>query len=191
MSTFAALLAQQGDWKTNLDAAQNLAKFIALIVAGIWAYFNFVKSRTYHPRMELEASGEIRIVGRRRYLVPRFTLKNIGRSKIDLIQRGSGYRIWTVTEESICNSMPEREDTHPLSWAGGKIVYKMFEAHGWIEPGESIFDEGLVVALPPDCIAAKVQARLVGQVRRYPRKKNSEWNNSVVLGPIALPKEDA
>jgi hypothetical protein len=170
------LAAQAGaNWKDASEIADHVATVIAIGAAGIWAYFNFVKSRTYHPRMELAVSGEIRTSGSSRYVVPRVTLKNIGQSKIALIQRGSGYRVWIAADQG--NHVAE------LAWSGGKPVYTMFEPHRWIEPGESIFDETRLIRLPEATIAVKIETRLVAQVSRLPRKSN-EWNCATIVGPM-------
>jgi hypothetical protein len=167
------------NWKDASEIADHVATVIAIGAAGIWAYFNFVKSRTYHPRMEMAVSGEIRLSGATGYVVPRVTLKNIGQSKIALIQRGSGYRVWFAADSG--NSLPE------VAWSGGRPVYPMFQEHQHIEPGESIFDEVRLIRLPEASIAVKIEARLVAPVSRFPRK-NNEWNCAAIAGPIAVPQ---
>ena len=135
--------------KDTLDLIEQITKLVGIAVAAVWAYFNFVKSRTYYPRMEMTASGEIRESGSQKYVVPRITLKNIGNSKIALINRGSGYRIWISTEGP--------EQSGEMLWMDGKPVYSMFEQHHWIEPGESIFDETRLIRLPASCVAVKIE----------------------------------
>lgn len=155
--------------------AAHIGTLIGLGAAGVWGYFNFIKSRTYHPRLEMTVSGELRLKGNQQYLVPRVTLKNIGKSKVELIQRGSGYRVWTTSGKA--------DAIGELSWSGGKPVFEMFLDHKWIEPGETIFDELSLFSLPSDCFAAKIQARLVVPLG-WPRRTNSEWNCSAIIGPV-------
>lgn len=164
------------NWKDLWDIVAHIGTVIGLLATGVWAYFNFVKSRRYYPRLEMDVSGEIREASDRRYLIPRITLKNIGQSKVKLIQKGSGYRIWMIQEGG--------RELRELGSSDSGVVYGMFEEHQWIEPGESIFDENRMFSLPGDCIAVKIQARLVAQVRRLP-SKNSEWNCSAILGPVS------
>jgi hypothetical protein len=163
------------NWNDMLSNAEHVATVLGIAAAGVWGYFNFIKSRTYHPRMEMTVSGDIRHVGEHHYLVPRITLNNIGNSKIALLQKGSGYRIWVATTQG--------QHLHEVEWSKGTQVYSMFKDHHWIEPGESIFDETRLIPLPGDCIAAKIEARLLAQVKRFPRKKNTEWNGAAVVGP--------
>jgi hypothetical protein len=142
------------DWKGFWDIAAHVGTLIGLGGAGVWGYFNFIKSRTYHPRLELTVSGEFRPRNGQQFLVPRITLKNIGKSKVELIQTGSGYRIWTATGSA-------DPATGELTWSGGKVVFDAFVDHKWIEPEETIFDELSLFALPANCLAAKIQASSV------------------------------
>jgi hypothetical protein len=160
------------DWKDFWDIVAHIGTVIGLLAAGVWAYFNFIKSRMYYPRLELAISGEIVSAPERQFVIPRVTLKNIGLSKVQLIQRGTGYRIWTIVEGGV--------ELRELQWTDGHRVYEILQEHKWIEPGESVFDETRIFSLPPDCIAVKIQARLVAQVWRL-FKKNAEWNCSAIL----------
>ena len=168
-------------WKDFWDIAAHIGTLIGLGAAGVWGYFNFVKSRTYYPRMELSASGEIRSKGMKQYLVPRVTLKNIGKSKVQLDQSGTGYRVWFACSDA--------SGSGELTWSGGKPVYSIFEDHLWIEPGESIFDELRIFELPEDCVAAKVQVRLTAPIG-WPNLKNTAWNCSAVVGPMSKKGDD-
>jgi hypothetical protein len=151
------------NWKEVSEITEHVATVTGIAAAGIWAIFNFKKSRTYFPRMQMTASGKLRTFGNCQYIVPRITLKNLGKAKIPLLQSGSGYRIWVATEPN--------EQFRPTIWTGGKPVYRMFEEHEWLEPDESIFDEKHMIPLPSNCIAVKIQARLVAQVKWFPRRK--------------------
>ncbi len=161
--------------------ASHVGTLVGLGAAGIWGYFNFVRSRTYYPRMEMGAEGDIRSHGDQRYLVPRITLKNIGNSKIELIQHGTGYKVW-FTDGSV-------DDEGELIWSGGKLTYSMLVDHKWIEPGESIFDEKSLIPLPQRCVATKVQARLVAPIG-WPQRTNTVWKCSVIIGPLPKSGKD-
>jgi hypothetical protein len=169
-------------WKDVWGIAANVGNLIGLGAAGVWGYFNFVKSRTYYPRLELTASGEIRSNGTKQYIVPRVTLKNIGKSKVQLDQSGTGYRIWF--------SGADADESGELSWSGGKPVHSIFEEHSWIEPGESIFDELRLFKLPKDCVAAKIQVRLTARIG-WPNLKSTAWNCSTVVGPRAKREDES
>ena len=165
----------QVDWKDFWDIIAHIGTMIGLLATGVWAYFNFIKSRRYYPRLELAVSGEIVSAPERQFVIPRVALKNTGMSKVKLIQRGSGYRIWMTQDYDV--------GLRELEWTDGGHVYEIFEEHKWIEPGESLFDETRMFSLPRDCIAVKIQARLVAQVWGV-SSRNTEWNcSAVVPGP--------
>ncbi len=86
----SALLANTVFYKDFWDIAAHVSTVIGLLATGVWAYFNFVKSRRYYPRLELSVSGQIRKRDKCNYVIPRITLKNIGQSKVALVRRGSG-----------------------------------------------------------------------------------------------------
>ena len=163
------------DWKDFWDITAHIAAVVGSLAAAVWAYFNFIRSRTYYPRLELTVSGELRTRAGCQYVVPRITLENIGRAKVRLLQDGSGYRMWT--------SGGYAEETGELVWSGGNVVFPVFQHHRFIEPGERIFDEQQMFVLPAGCIAARIEARLVAPVG-WPHRKNSEWNCSAVIGPV-------
>lgn len=164
------------DWKGLWDMAAHVGTLVGLAVAGVWAYFNFVKSRTYYPRMEMAVTGEMRMRGGQQFLVPRISLKNIGKSKVQLDQAGSGYRIWLASGEI--------SETGQLIWSGGKPVFPIFADHAWIEPGESIFDELDLFALPAECVATKIEVRLTAPIG-WPRRKRTVWKCSTIVGPVS------
>ena len=99
------------DWKDFWDIVAHIGTIIGLLATGVWAYFNFIKSRRYYPRLELAVSGEIVGTQERQFVIPHVTLKNIGMSKVKLIQRGSGYRIWTAQNNGM--------ELHELPWTHG------------------------------------------------------------------------
>ena len=81
-------------WKDYWDMAAHVGELVGLTSAGIWAYFNFIRSRTYYPRMELGVTGDIRAKDAQRFLVPRITLRNIGNSKSSLFRKAPGSGVY-------------------------------------------------------------------------------------------------
>ncbi len=155
----------------------HIGTLVGLVVAGVWAYFNFIRSRRYYPRMELGLLGEIRSKDKARFLIPRITLKNIGNSQIALVQKGSGFKIFFATGEVT----PAGE----LLWLNGEHTYEMFTDHVWIEPGESIFDETVAIPMADNYLAVKIIARLVAPVG-WRQKRRNTWKCSAIIGPSDL-----
>jgi hypothetical protein len=71
---------------------------LALIIAGLWAYFKLIRGRTFKPRLEVKLIGRWHIVEGRHLLQVQITLKNIGSSKITLMQEDTGLRVSTLPQ---------------------------------------------------------------------------------------------
>jgi hypothetical protein len=80
-----ATLMQGETTSSGLDDAKSVAEIIgtlitalAVIVGAVWAYYRFVKGRTYRPRLEVSMGGEWLTVDGTRLLLARVRLRNIG-----------------------------------------------------------------------------------------------------------------
>lgn len=125
--------------KSTLDNAKDIADIVssaitalAVIIGGAWAYFKFVKGRTYRPRVEMQLAGQWWLAEGKILLQARVTIKNVGSSKLKLLQRGSGLRASVLDSD---------QSPPPASarWREGK-VYTIFDQHDWIESGETVSD---------------------------------------------------
>ena len=72
---------------------QNVFTIVAIISAGVWAFFHYFKGRTFKPRLELTISGQLQDNDSSKYLITKVRLKNVGLSKLEIKQRGTGMRI--------------------------------------------------------------------------------------------------
>jgi len=123
-----------------VDIAQQLVTIIAIIVGGFWAYFNFVKGRFYRPRLELDISGEVTLHDDISYLLVTGEVKNVGLSKFENTQATTLEVLWCEAEEGI--TIPES-----IWWERfpEDPAWSLFEAHEWIEPGETIEDKRVIM----------------------------------------------
>ncbi len=137
--------------KTLSDLVTNVITSAALIVGGIWAYFRFVKERTYRPRLDVSLSGQWIQVSDRRALLVRIAVKNIGASVVTLLQRGTGVKVQTVSDAP---------GSGLVGWDGDR-VFEVLVPHQWIEPGETVTDELLVDPGTATPGVTRILARLV------------------------------
>jgi hypothetical protein len=93
---FVCLLAHYSsieiDWATTNNftgSVQNVVQIFALIVGGWWAYFKFIKGRTFQESLIPIVSGCFIAVDSAVRLVVTIQVRNIGSSKIDLNHTGS------------------------------------------------------------------------------------------------------
>lgn len=114
-----------------LDFADKAIKALAVIVAGIWTYINFIRSRTFMKKLEPSVSGKIFEKNGKHYILISKRLKNVGQAKYPIRQKGTALEADTLSPDGRTR----------LS------VTKAFEDHAWIEPGEQI-DEPVVLSIP-------------------------------------------
>jgi hypothetical protein len=107
-----------------LDLVDKLIKLVAVMLGGIWTYWNFRKSRTYAQRLELTlTSSALRADGQ--FLEVRSALKNLGASR-HVVEGGGTYCEVTAVFED------ESEKT--------VAFLPLFLSETFIEPGETISD---------------------------------------------------
>lgn len=144
------LLAQQAGAlstvQTWADIAQKTAATVAIVGTAGWAYFKFVRGRTFRRRLELTISGEVRRGPGIVYLLTNSTAKNIGLSKFEIDHDKSGLRVMTHASEGAVTE-PRLAEWQPLS------TWPVFEGHGLLEPGEPAAEE-LLIEIPDEGFSA-------------------------------------
>lgn len=159
------------DWsktKDVVDVLKNIATLIAVAAGGIWAYFNFFKGRTYRPRLELKVSGKLLSQNGANYLVVTAQLKNVGLSDVKIDQQGSALRLFAY-------EVGERTSKARSVEKSRLITLPVFEAHGWVEPGELIEEQRLVAIPDLAFIALQITFRLVSN--------KIDWNSVAIIEP--------
>jgi hypothetical protein len=150
--------------KTVVDIIGTAITGVAVIAGGIWAYFKFAKGRTFRPRLEVDLSGQWRRVGswqrlnRKQLLQARIRVKNIGASKVTLLQRGTGLRVSVLAASQPPPPAPARWDS--------QRVFVILKEHSWIEPGETVSDDLLLDLGTLAAVPTLFEARLVWRRRR-------------------------
>lgn len=134
-----------GDLKTWADVIGTVVTAAAVIVGAVWAYFKFVRGRTFRPRLEVGLFGQWRTVQDKEALHARVTVKNIGASKVDLLQEGTALAVY---------QLKPMESSEPSAWGWDDDAYTAYEIlkdHQWIEPGETVSEDLLLhVSLTPE-----------------------------------------
>ena len=126
-------------WTSWADGAAALVQATAIVVGGIWAYFKFVRGRTFAKRAELSVTPTL-LPEEKPKLKVRATLRNAGLSKIPLrTQAVFIYGIYAAPTVENPIATKEQQLGKPK---------KIFAAHQWIEAQETVTDE--VLFLMPD-----------------------------------------
>ena len=117
-----------------VDILSKIITILATILAGSWAYYRFVRGRTFRPRFTLKVEGRTLRKRTTDYLLLSVKLTNIGLSKID-IEHASA-RLYLLQADDKKKSVPVRRSY--LTTA------RLFAAHNWFEPGVTVHDEKLI-----------------------------------------------
>lgn len=128
------------------DIVQKTAATVAIVGTAGWAYFKFVRGRTFRRRVELTISGEVRRGPAIVYLLTNSTAKNIGLSKLELDYEKSGLRVMTHSAEGAV-AEARLADWSPLS------TWPVFEGQDVLEPGEPAAEE-LLIEIPDEGFSA-------------------------------------
>jgi hypothetical protein len=133
-----------GDW---IAAGLNLIQAVAIVAAAVWAYYKFVKGRTFHRRAELELDGSFLAVPSAAVRA-RAVLRNTGGADIPL--RAKILRVATYTTGDVdSRGQPEWREIAKA---------RVFTDHDWIESQETINDDVLIATpeVTPEVVAMRV-----------------------------------
>jgi hypothetical protein len=161
------------NWKQAgevLDALEKAFTILAISFGGVWAYFNFFKGRTYRPRLEVKASGRLVTRGGTDYLVSTAHLKNVGLSKVEIKQEGTGLLVSNYDVETTVPEIISVQDDL-------LTVFPVFEKHGWVEPGELIEDQRLIALPAGKHVALRLGLRITAS--------GIEWNSWTIIEQLA------
>jgi hypothetical protein len=124
------------DVQTGVSLLGTTTTALAILVAGLWAYFKFLRGRTYRPRLSVEMFAQWHLVNERHLVHARITVKNIGASVVVPRQRGMGLRV-----SALAPQQPK-----PPAEAGWDVVrvFDVLSEHEWIEAGETVSDDLLL-----------------------------------------------
>jgi hypothetical protein len=142
-----------------LDIVDKVIKFAAVIIGGLWIWWNYRKGRTYEQKLELEVIGTVFVRGNL-YGDVKAVVKNIGATKHSVQQVG------TSCEISVVRSDLTEQSIH---------LFPVFLLNDKIEPGESLNDT-LCWRIPrpiDDILWVKLSLRVVSD--------EIEWNSSCMI----------
>jgi hypothetical protein len=142
------------DAKNILEVAQKALTILALLAGGVWGYYKFFKGRVFRIRLEPTISGRVLPLNNSTYLLVTISLKNVGLSKVDLEQEGTGLRLSTH------KAVPRLDDPIEADWSH-LTTFPVFREHAWIEPGETITEDRMFVVPGIDHFAFQLVIRLI------------------------------
>ena len=157
-------------WTPLLSDLHTGAQILAIIVAGIFAYYKFFRGRTFYPRLEPALEASVIEVGPLKYLKTKARVKNVGLSKVPIDKDASALLVYRA--EKRLSATGVRPVDWQLNHAVDVLVY-----HRWVEPGETIEDNWLfATSSSEEPVAFKVELKLAGG-------KTDWYANAVVETP--------
>jgi hypothetical protein len=157
--------------KNWTDAFASLVTALAVIAGGVWAYYKFIRGRTFHARVTGEVLGQWRFNGALRQQQPPYFLHvrarvtNIGAGKVMLRQYYTALFVSFPGEQQ--PTLPHFVEwvNHLAPIASSPGAFEILRDHDWIEPGQTVTDD-LLLDLGRRPTIAKLELRL-------------GWNSSV------------
>ncbi len=140
------------NWAPWLDAAEKVFRIAGYFAGGAWAYFKFFRGRTFRPRLEPSIAAHLHRRAPQRLLTAAVKIKNVGLSRVDVLQKGTGVRVYRLGEGSRWDRIETLE---------------VLKGHGWIEPGETIEEHVLAEIPGDDPPALKIELTL--------QSKKTQW----------------
>jgi hypothetical protein len=119
------------DLQAATTVAYNIVTSSAVVVGGVWAYFKFVRGRTFANRAELNVTANFDGSPDQVYFCATVTLKNTGLSRLPLNSDMKAIRIFgaAASEGDAGEVKWERISTLPI-----------LDQHGWLEAQETVTD---------------------------------------------------
>ncbi len=141
-------------WDKLISIIQKIIASAGIIIGAIWAYFNYFRGRINRPRLETNVSGKIIKHNETLLLIATIKIKNVGLSKIDIQQKGSGMRIIGFEKQNEVKNLTKLE--------GVRIkTVPILTKHSWIEPNETIEDVHTYILPNKEYYGINLDVRLV------------------------------
>jgi hypothetical protein len=175
------------EWVEIAKGVAAVAQVIAVVVGGTWAYFKFVRGRTFSKRLELAVEGVL--IGRDNdyAVIVTASLRNPGLAVVALSETAKSTYLYGLAATDWLSDAS-------VEWGTHLRVTPLFEEHEWIEAEEVITDRVLVpVPAPTDPSGTWLAFLVTAIVARSPGtfRKGLAWNAATVVPCGFVPVHDA
>jgi hypothetical protein len=113
------------NWPELLGNSEKVVRIAAIVIGGFWTYLKFIRGRIYRPRLKPSISGRIVRGSGQPYLVVSLAVENVGSSKVEISQKGTGLRLFSP------ELTPAATPPSQIGWMHFG-AFSVFEKHGWI-----------------------------------------------------------
>ena len=162
--------------KDFAQAFANVTQSLALIAGGVWAYFKFVKGRTFEDRLNTTVSGKLISIYGSVFLIVTIRLQNVGLSRIAFDQDVSSLEIFEYVPSQGEDILRVKNDL--------LTSFRVFgDKDRYIEPNEIVERETLIALQ----VLSKIGYQLELEVSSY---SGYAWRTTTVVGKSAFEHND-
>jgi hypothetical protein len=122
--------------KDVVDIVSGVVTTLAAILAGGFAYYRFVRGRVFHPRLTVNAEARQLRVEATNYVLATLEVANVGLARIDLGQASLQVSSLVGRGDTKAASVPQVDWLHTT---------EVLQAHTWIESGEKLTEQSLLM----------------------------------------------
>jgi len=160
-------------WAEVAKGVLAIAQVVAIVGGTLWAYFKFVRGRTFAERIEASVDANAFHRDGISSLRIRVSLTNTGASAVQLKPDVKKVRVCPAAiGDTIPSGLPLWDREH-------FVLSPVLEHHAWIEAQETIRDEVLVTVDDRDVLAFEVEL-LVGS------EKRKRWSAKTIVPAVDL-----
>lgn len=171
------------EWANIADIVSSLATAAGIVLGGLWAYFKFIRGRTFASRAELTVAGSMFNGPSGRAVKAIVSVKNTGLTKIALQSDGKIVRLDGVPQSELSAAASGQAN---ISWQE-LMLTAILEDHEWIEAQETVTDEVLLAvsgggssAGHDEWIAFRLRVAILAAPRRLHRR-GASWAANVIM----------
>jgi hypothetical protein len=170
----------------SITEAETAIRTGAMFAALVWVYFKFARGRVFHSRLEMTISGRPTRHLECYHVVVRYTVKNIGLRSVNIGRSSSD-----VTVEVAHPARPTAMMLPDWKMQGS---YPILKDRRWVEPGETIAEEIMIILPDVKAAALRLTLRLEGVKIIRLRGAKTVWHaQSAALFPtevLSIARED-
>jgi hypothetical protein len=161
------------DWAHLIDNSEKVCTILAVIVGGLWVYFNSFRGRTFIPRLQLEVSGQLLSRGENQFVLVTMQVKNVGSSIVQLRAKGTGLKVVSLqADEPVLEAanLVERE-TNGFSVLDKNIIAekepRSERSTKNIEPGTAVNEQKLIAVHASKYDAFRLELKVFAYGRSF------------------------
>ncbi len=150
---------------------ESIFTILAVIIGGLWVYYNFFQGRIYRPRFDIHLAGKFFEQNDCINIQVTSILKNVGLSKVNITREGTAICAYSY-------QVPDDvTDIEKVYWGEPIGAFPVFENHRWVESRETIEDNILLSVKKENNQVFRFQLRVVA--------RKISWTSDEILFPKA------